>query len=378
MSVPSTLRHEPERPRTCFVIGPIGDVYAAHGTPERESYEHHLEIFEQVIAPACAKHEIDAVRADGIAHAGDINEQICRHVIESDLVIADVSGGNPNVMYELGLRHITGKPTIHIGEAGQLPFDIASIRTIRYQRARSRLAGARREIETALEAGLRDGFEILTPARVLRALQLVGEPPSSAETTNAEAEVDEDPPGLLDNFAAIEDGMDEMTTHMVTVTKILETIRTLTQQSTSEMLDLTEASAPASARLSAAARYAESLSSPAGEMRTVATAFAERMTTLDSGVRAALSLIEVTPPDDRGEGTDEFLKQLIDLDEVARTGLSHLGFLGTSASDLVRWSRHLRKPVKDISSAVQELTSAITCMGEWAGKARDLARGATE
>lgn len=50
------------------------------------------------------------------------------------LGIADVSVGSPNVMYELGLRHITGNPKIHIGEAGQLPFDIASIRTIRCQR----------------------------------------------------------------------------------------------------------------------------------------------------------------------------------------------------------------------------------------------------
>ncbi|WP_399933782.1 hypothetical protein [Streptomyces kanamyceticus] len=377
MNVSPTLRQESEGPRTCFVIGPIGDAYAAHGTPERESYEHHLGIFEQVIAPACAKYEIDAVRADGIAHAGDINEQICRHVIESDLVIADVSGGNPNVMYELGLRHITGKPTIHIGEVGQLPFDIASIRTIRYQRARSHLAGARREIETALAAGLRDGFEILTPARVLRALQPIEEPSSSTGSTNAEAMADEDPPGLLDDFAAIEGGVDEMTAHLVAITKAMETIRTLTEQSTSEMLDLTQASAPASARLAAAARYAESLSAPAGEMRTVTMAFVERMTTLDSGVRAALSLIEVTPPDERGEGADEFLEQLIDLDEVARTGLSQLEFLGTSVSGLARWSRHLRKPVQDISSAVQEMTSVITRMEEWAGKARELTRGVT-
>ncbi|MGW3425360.1 hypothetical protein [Streptomyces phaeochromogenes] len=194
MNASPALRHEPDPPRTCFVVGPIGDPYAMHGSPEREAYEHHLGIFEQVIAPACERYGIAAVRADGIAHAGDINEQICRHVIESDLVIADVSGGNPNVMYELGLRHITGKPTIHIGEAGQLPFDIASIRTIRYQRARSHLAGARREIEGALDVGLRDGFELLTPARVLRGLQTADRPLSSVESGDAE---DEDSPGLL-------------------------------------------------------------------------------------------------------------------------------------------------------------------------------------
>ncbi|MEU9103461.1 hypothetical protein AB0D54_03675 [Streptomyces xanthophaeus] len=378
MNALQALRSEPDRPRMCFVVGPIGDQYAAHGSPEREAYEYHLGIFEQVIAPACEKYEIAAVRADGIAHAGDINEQICRHVIESDLVIADVSGGNPNVMYELGLRHITGKPTIHIGEAGQLPFDIASIRTIRYQRARSHLAGARREIESALEVGIRDGFELLTPARVVRALQTVDGQSPPEQSGNAGDTTEEDPPGLLDDFAAIEDGLDEMTAHLEAITKAIETIGALTEQGNIEILDLTQANAPASARLAAVARYAGSLSAPAGEMNAVSAAFAEQMTTLDSGVRAALSLIETTPLDERGEGTDEFLEQLIALDESAQEGLAQIDFLGTSAGGLIRVSRHLRKPVKDISTAVKQMTSAITCMGEWAGKARDLVQGTPE
>jgi nucleoside 2-deoxyribosyltransferase len=375
MITSQTLRQESDQPRKCFVVGPIGDPHAEHGSPEREAYEHHLGIFEQVIAPACEKYGIDAVRADGIAHAGDINEQICRHVVESDLVVADVSGGNPNVMYELGLRHITGKPTIHIGEAGQLPFDIASIRTIRYQRKRSRLAEARKEIESALEAGLRDGFELLTPARVLRGLQAGDGPASAPEVGDGEGE-DEDSPGLLDDFAVIEDGLDEMAADMEAITKTIETIGTLTDQSGTEMLDLTQANAPMSARLAAVARYAETISAPAGELNTVAATFAERMTTMDSGVRAALGLIEMTPPDERGEGVEEFLEQLMSLDGAAQEGLAQISSFGSSAGGLVRVSRHLRKPVKEISAAVKQLTSAITRMGEWADKARALAHSA--
>ncbi|GAA2545289.1 MULTISPECIES: hypothetical protein [Streptomyces] len=375
--ITSQERQESEQPRRCFVVGPIGDPHAAHGSPEREAFEHHLGIFEQVIVPACEKYGISAVRADGIAHAGDINEQICRYVVESDLVVADVSGGNPNVMYELGLRHITGKPTIHIGEAGQLPFDIASIRTIRYQRTRSHLAGARKEIESALEAGIRDGFELLTPARVLRGLQTGDGPASASEADDGGKGEDEDSPGLLDDFAVIEDGLDEMTADMEAMTKTIETIGALTEQSGTDMLDLTQANAPMSARLAAVARYAETISAPAGELNIIAAAFAERMATLDSGVRAALGLIEMTPPDERGEGTEEFLEQLMSLDEAAQDGLAQIGSFGASAGAMVRVSRHLRKPVKEISAAVKQLTSAITRMGEWATKARALAHSAT-
>ncbi|MFJ4565340.1 hypothetical protein ACIP4U_16800 [Streptomyces caelestis] len=377
MITSQTLRQEPDQPRKCFVVGPIGDPHAAHGSPEREAYEHHLGIFEQVIAPACEKYGISAVRADGIAHAGDINEQICRHVVESDLVVADVSGGNPNVMYELGLRHITGKPTIHIGEAGQLPFDIASVRTIRYQRTRSHLAGARKEIESALEAGLRDGFELLTPARVLRGLQPDDGSASASQVDDGGKGEGEDLPGLLDDFAVIEDGLDDMAADMEAITKTVETIGTLTEQSGTEMLDLTQANAPMSARLAAVARYADTISAPAGELNTVAAVFAERMTTMDSGVRAALGFIEMTPPDECGEGVEEFLEQLMSLDEAAQEGLAQITSFGTSAGGLVRVSRHLRKPVKEISAAVKQLTSAITRMGEWAAKARALAHSAT-
>lgn len=378
MITAQTLRAEADQPRRCFVVGPIGDPHAANDTPEREAYEHHLGIFEQVIAPACEKYGISAVRADGIAHAGDINEQICRHVVESDLVVADVSGGNPNVMYELGLRHITGKPTIHIGEAGQLPFDIASIRTIRYQRTRSHLAGARKEIESALEAGLRDGFELLTPARVLRGLQTGDGPASASEGGGAGDVEDEDSPGLLDDFAVIEDGVDEVAADMEAITKTIETIGELTNQSAAEMLDLTQANAPMSARLAAVARYAETISAPTGELSTVSAAFAGRMAALDSGVRAALGLIEMTPPDERGEGADEFLEQLMSLDEAAQEGLAQIGSFGTSAAPLARMSRHLRKPVREISTAVKQLTSAITRMGEWAAKARALKHNSPE
>ena len=189
-----------------------------------------------------------------------------------------------------------------------------------------------------------------------------------------EGTADENPSGLLDDFAAIEDGLEEMTAHMGALTKVIETIGTLSDQSNIEMLDLVQANAPARVRLAAVIRYAESLSTLAGEMNTVAGAFAERMVTMDSGVRAVLGLIEVMSPDERDETAGELLGWLIELNESAQAGLTQIVSLGASASDLVQVSRHLRDPVKDISTAVKRMTSAIACMGEWAGKARDLAQ----
>lgn len=361
---------EPDRPLTCFVIGPIGSSHAPHGTPEREAYEHHLRVFEQVIVPACEKFDIAAVRAEGIRQAGDIHEQICRYVIQSDLVIADVSGGNPNVMYELGVRHVTGKPTIHIGEWGQLPFDIASVRTIMYRRQRSSLAEALNNLQDALEVGLREGFHPLTPARVLRGLQT----PDGAweDSSGSGIGQTEDPPGLLDEFATLEDGVGEMTADMEKVSGAVNEIKGLTDEANAEMAHLTQSHAPAAARLAAVARYADAIGAPSEELHMSARSLAERMGALDSGVRAALGLIEVTPPEERDEGALEFLGQLLSLSDSVRGTMPGFEGFGTAAGGLVRVSRHLRRPAKNITSAVERMKSVLTCIDDWASQARVL------
>jgi hypothetical protein len=53
------------------------------------------------------------------------------HVLRSRLVIVDLSFHNPNVFYELCLRHVSGLPTVHIiRQADRIPFDIQQCRTI--------------------------------------------------------------------------------------------------------------------------------------------------------------------------------------------------------------------------------------------------------
>lgn len=63
-----------------------------------------------------------------------ITTQIINRIINDDLVIANLTGTNPNVMYELCLRYVVAKPIIHICENGTtLLFDIKDSRTIYYE-----------------------------------------------------------------------------------------------------------------------------------------------------------------------------------------------------------------------------------------------------
>ena len=87
-----------------FVIGPIGDPAANLGSAARVAYEDALEVLETVIRPACEAHDIEVIRADLISKSGEITDQIYRALRDTFLVIADLTGANPNVSARVG-RH---------------------------------------------------------------------------------------------------------------------------------------------------------------------------------------------------------------------------------------------------------------------------------
>lgn len=111
---------------TCFVISPIGNA----GSEERSNADDLLEL---IIEPALEKYGFDIIRADKSNSVGSITSEIIQFVQNSDLCVIDITGHNPNVMYECGRRHETGKPYIMLAKEGdQLPFDINTIRTVFY------------------------------------------------------------------------------------------------------------------------------------------------------------------------------------------------------------------------------------------------------
>lgn len=110
--------------KICFYISPIGE----DGSEERK----HADLFlESIIAPAFEKFNYNVVRADQIDKAGLITNQIIDYIMNAEFVVCDLSFHNPNVFYELALRHATKKPTIHIiRHSDKIPFDVNDFRTI--------------------------------------------------------------------------------------------------------------------------------------------------------------------------------------------------------------------------------------------------------
>lgn len=112
--------------KRCFIITPIGK--------ETDPIRRHIDgIIDAAIIPALGeKYEI--VVAHKITTPGTITKQIISEIYSDELVIANLTDRNPNVMYELAFRHAIGKPVIMISDKDTiLPADIIMERTIFYQ-----------------------------------------------------------------------------------------------------------------------------------------------------------------------------------------------------------------------------------------------------
>lgn len=88
-------------------------------------------------APPCRKRLFDCTRGDTTVKVGSLTTNIWDAIMQAGLVIADVSIGNVNVFYELGLTHALGKDTLLLKQkAARLPADFGGAHYFEYELGR--------------------------------------------------------------------------------------------------------------------------------------------------------------------------------------------------------------------------------------------------
>lgn len=121
-----------------FVLMPFADTL-------RPVYEDHIK---EVVADLGLR--ID--RADNFLGAGSIMTDVWSAIHAARIVVADCTGRNPNVFYEIGLAHAIGKRPILIAQSpDDIPFDIQHLRTIHYEYT----APGMKQFEKALRESIR-------------------------------------------------------------------------------------------------------------------------------------------------------------------------------------------------------------------------------
>jgi hypothetical protein len=146
----------------CFYISPIGE--------ENSEHRKHSDLFlGSVVEPALEEFNLKVVRADKIGKPGMITKQIIEYIVRSRLVIADLSFHNPNVFYELSLRHACRLPTVQlIRKSDKIPFDLDNFRTIGIDTTDiytlvPNLQSYRAEIATQVRTALKDPDSVDNP-----------------------------------------------------------------------------------------------------------------------------------------------------------------------------------------------------------------------
>lgn len=131
--------------KACFVIMPFGG-----SSPElKRKFDG---VYKGIIVPAIQDAGYEAIREDISATPGSIPKSIVKKLAEADMVIADLTGMNPNVFYELGIRHVLSKcgTVLIINKGETIPFDNASHRVIQYTNELADLDDIHKQIVSAI------------------------------------------------------------------------------------------------------------------------------------------------------------------------------------------------------------------------------------
>lgn len=117
-------------PKTCYVSMPFGRKPNSE-TGGTIDFDY---IYLTVISPAITEAGLMPVRGDELKFGAIVHKGVLEAVIGCDLFIADLTNANPNVMYELGIRHALRRgATVLVGSnATRLPYDISYARFLSY------------------------------------------------------------------------------------------------------------------------------------------------------------------------------------------------------------------------------------------------------
>ncbi len=95
-------------------------------------------VYEKHILKVCKELQLKTARADDLFTTKSVVLDIWNAIFNSKIIIADCTGRNPNVFYEIGIAHTIGKPVILITQnLGDVPSDLRHMRFIEYEYTRT-------------------------------------------------------------------------------------------------------------------------------------------------------------------------------------------------------------------------------------------------
>jgi hypothetical protein len=129
------LTADPERSANCFIVMPFGDAQLQ-------------KVYEHFVKPAVEECQLNCVRGDDILGSKAIMEEVRRQIQRADIIVADLTHKNANVLYEVGLGHALDKPVLLLTQSiDDVPFDLRHLNVLLYQYTPDGCASLRKELK---------------------------------------------------------------------------------------------------------------------------------------------------------------------------------------------------------------------------------------
>ncbi len=165
------------------------------------------EVYSFLIQDAVASAGFEVRRADDLISQNNILKDVITSIVQSDLIVADLTSANPNVYYELGIAHALNKPVILMTQdIGELPFDLRSYRVVSYGTHFAKMMIAKNELSAMAKEALLGKVPFGNPLSDFAPSSLPTSP-QQRQFCPIEPEV-EGERGFLDYIVNFEEGME--------------------------------------------------------------------------------------------------------------------------------------------------------------------------
>ena len=193
-------------------------------------------IYTGFIKPVLEGTGFSVDRANDIESQQNILRDVLEKIDQSDLIVADLTGADPNVFYELGLAHALKKPVILITQSiPDVPFDLKSYRLLEYSTHFERIESAKERLNYYADGFARGAIKFGSPVTDF----YQDSTPSNHSTDTVQPKTaSEDERGLFDHLLALNDGYNRIASLTEGVTSDLQDLTNSLETATEEFTNI--------------------------------------------------------------------------------------------------------------------------------------------
>lgn len=302
------------------------------------------------------------------SHAGEEDNQqnilkdIVQAIYDADIIIANLTGLNPNVFYELGVAHTLNKKVIIITEdISTLPFDLKSYRAKEYSTHFVKFAELLDALKKYMYGAITGETSFSNPVADFLNTKDEQEVAASIYQRNAAITLDEESDkGFLDYLSGIEENTEEMTTNITRMTEDMSTMSSGINTSTAEIERVNKTGGKGNASFvrkeaKKVAKYIETFSS---KLRLYNQSYIELWTKIE---KDTLGLLENKFAANNTQNLIAYLKSLKGMQKAIGESCSSVETMKKTSLNNLGMERTLNQAIRFLDG---DLDNYITIMGQ--------------